>query len=79
MGTQVAYTIRYLKEGTGEALLPAYSGTGVVGNSLAVTAPAIDGYTALAPTSYTITLNAEVAEERHHILLPRGHQHHPRR
>ena len=62
VGTQVAYTIRYLKEGTGEALLPAYSGTGVVGNSLAVTAPAIDGYTALAPTSYTITLNAEAAK-----------------
>lgn len=62
VGTQVAYTIRYLKEGTGEALLPAYSGTGVVGNSLTVTAPAIDGYTALAPTSYTITLNAEAAE-----------------
>ena len=61
-GTQVGYTIRYLKEGTGEALLPAYSGTGVVGNSLTVTAPAIDGYTALAPTSYTITLNAEAAE-----------------
>lgn len=61
-GTQVAYTIRYLKEGTGEALLPAYSGTGVAGNSLTVTAPAIDGYTALAPTSYTITLNAEAAE-----------------
>lgn len=61
-GTQVAYTIRYLKEGTGEALLPAYSGTGVVGNSLTVTAPAIDGYTALAPTSYTITLNAEAAK-----------------
>lgn len=62
VGTQVAYTIRYLKEGTGEALLPAYSGTGVVGNSLAVTAPAIDGYTALAPTSYTITLNADAAK-----------------
>lgn len=62
VGTQVAYTIRYLKEGTGEALLPAYSGTGVAGNSLTVTAPAIDGYTALAPTSYTITLNAEAAE-----------------
>ena len=62
VGTQVAYTIRYLKESTGEALLPAYSGTGVVGNSLTVTAPAIDGYTALAPTSYTITLNAEAAE-----------------
>lgn len=62
MGTQVAYTIRYLKESTGEALLPAYSGTGVAGNSLTVTAPAIDGYTALAPTSYTITLNAEAAE-----------------
>lgn len=62
VGTQVAYTIRYLKEGTGEALLPAYSGTGVVGNSLTVTAPAIDGYTALAPTSYTITLNAEAAK-----------------
>lgn len=61
-GTQVAYTIRYLKEGTGEALLPAYSGTGVAGNSLTVTAPAIDGYTALAPTSYTITLNAEAAK-----------------
>lgn len=62
VGTQVAYTIRYLKESTGEALLPAYSGTGVVGNSLTVTAPAIDGYTALAPTSYTITLNAEAAK-----------------
>lgn len=62
VGTQVAYTIRYLKEGTGEALLPAYSGTGVVGNSLTVTAPAIDGYTALAPTSYTITLNADAAK-----------------
>ena len=62
VGTQVAYTIRYLKESTGEALLPAYSGTGVAGNSLTVTAPAIDGYTALAPTSYTITLNAEAAE-----------------
>ena len=62
VGTQVAYTIRYLKEGTGEALLPAYSGTGVAGNSLTVTAPAIDGYTALAPTSYTITLNAEAAK-----------------
>ena len=61
-GTQVAYTIRYLKEGTGEALLPAYSGTGVAGNSLTVTAPAIDGYTALAPTSYTITLNADAAK-----------------
>lgn len=61
-GTQVGYTIRYLKEGTGEALLPAYSGTGVAGNSLTVTAPAIDGYTALAPTSYTITLNAEAAK-----------------
>ena len=62
VGTQVAYTIRYLKEGTGEALLPAYSGTGVAGNSLTVTAPAIDGYTALAPTSYTITLNADAAK-----------------
>lgn len=62
VGTQVAYTIRYLKEGTGEALLPAYSGTGVAGNSLTVTAPAIGGYTALAPTSYTITLNAEAAK-----------------
>lgn len=62
VGTQVGYTIRYLKEGTGEALLPAYSGTGVVGNSLTVTAPAIDGYTALAPTSYTITLNADAAK-----------------
>ena len=62
VGTQVGYTIRYLKEGTGEALLPAYSGTGVAGNSLTVTAPAIDGYTALAPTSYTITLNADAAK-----------------
>lgn len=62
VGTQAGYTIRYLKEGTGEALLPAYSGTGVAGNSLTVTAPAIDGYTALAPTSYTITLNAEAAK-----------------
>lgn len=62
VGTQAGYTIRYLKEGTGEALLPAYSGTGVVGNSLTVTAPAIDGYTALAPTSYTITLNADAAK-----------------
>ena len=62
VGTQAGYTIRYLKEGTGEALLPAYSGTGVAGNSLTVTAPAIDGYTALAPTSYTITLNADAAK-----------------
>ena len=61
-GTQVGYTIRYLKEGTGEALLPAYSGTGVAGNSLTVTAPAIDGYTCVSANPQTITLNAEAAE-----------------
>ena len=61
VGTQAGYTIRYLKEGTGEALLPAYSGTGVAGNSLTVTAPAIDGYTCVSANPQTITLNANVA------------------
>ena len=42
---------------------PAYSGTGVAGNSLTVTAPAIDGYTCpWRRPSYTITLNADAAK-----------------
>ena len=61
VGTQVAYTIRYLKEGTTTELLPSYTGTGIVGNTLTVTAPAISGYTCVTTSPQTITLNANAA------------------
>ena len=60
-GTQVGYTVRYLKEGTTTPVLPAYTNTGAVGNSLMITAPAITGYTCVTTSPQTITLNANAA------------------
>ena len=60
-GTQVGYTVRYLKEGTGEALRPDYANAGTVGGTVTVTAPAIDGYTCVTTSPQTITLNANAA------------------
>ena len=60
---KTTYTVRYLKENTTTALLPeSTSPELLVGSTVTVYAPAIDGYTCVSANPQTITLKTEAAE-----------------
>jgi uncharacterized protein YpmB len=54
----VPYTVLYYLEGTTSAIAANKTATGILGTSVTETAPTLLGYTAVAPTTITATLNA---------------------
>ena len=53
------YEVRYLEQGTGKQLANPKTGTGLYGQVISESAIEIPGYTAVAPTSQTLTIKIE--------------------
>lgn len=56
------YVVRYLEQGTGKELAPAKTGTGLYGAVVSESAIGIMNYTAVDPTSQTLTIKIEESQ-----------------